>query len=84
MPGRHSTGFKNVGMMIDIKPMGKTGDTMDLSVHCRIGRKRFQETCQVKLGESFEKNLRHTLHESAEAVVTLAMKGAPEAFMDQD
>jgi len=83
MSKRYSTGFRNVGMVVELKPTGRVGDSMTLNVHCRIGTKRFTKAEQVKLGDSFENNLRHALHAGSEAVVELAKKGAPEAFTSE-
>ena len=72
--------FKTVGVTVDIVPVERNLDEMDLHLRARIGKKSYMETIQVKMRDSFETDLEGVLSRASLGVIELIRKESPELF----
>ena len=73
--------FKTVGITVDIVPVVRNIDEMDLHLRARIGKKSYMRSIEVKMCDEFEVDMTAVLKEASSCVVELIKKESPELFL---
>lgn len=76
--------FKELGAIIEIKPVSKQIEKMDVHLRARIGRKQFVRSLCVSTAGDFEHDLRATLLHGVDEIIELMKVSDPEIFQESD
>ncbi len=76
--------FQAVGVTVDVVPVVRTLDEMDLHLRAKVGKKSYMKTVQVKMVDNFEADLKCVLEEATSGVIELIRRESPELFLKME